>query len=155
MDAGGWRSKESLASVTILFHPADAAELRLICDASNFAIGAVFEQRLNDSWKPLAFCSRKLSPAQQNYNAYDREAVKYFCYFLEGRIFKIITSSHLSDHATFGKDITALTETAVVYLTVTNRVLIDIFNTTIWILEVMARKDNLSETILNLLEELN
>ena len=89
--------KESLANATILSHPSDAAETRLVCDASDFAIGAALEQRLDDLWKPLAFFSRKLNSAQQNYSAYDREltaiaeAIKYFRYFLEGRNFKIVT----------------------------------------------------------------
>ncbi|KAG5325079.1 TF28 protein, partial [Pseudoatta argentina] len=89
--------KENLANAIILSHLSDAAEMRLVCDASDFAIGAVLEQRLDDSWKPFAFFSRKLSSAQQNYSVYDREltaiaeAVKYFRYFLEGRNFKIVT----------------------------------------------------------------
>ncbi|KAG5327610.1 YG31B protein, partial [Pseudoatta argentina] len=91
------KCKESLANATILSHPSDAAETRLVCDASDFAIGAALEQRLDDSWKPLAFFSHKLSSAQQNYSAYDQklpaiaEAVKYFHYFREGRNFKIAT----------------------------------------------------------------
>ncbi|KAG5322116.1 POL4 protein, partial [Pseudoatta argentina] len=91
------RCKESLANAIILSHPFDAAETRLVCDASDFTIGAALEQQLNDSWKPLAFFSRKLNSAHQNYNAYDREltaiaeAIKYFRYFLEERNFKIVT----------------------------------------------------------------
>jgi hypothetical protein len=36
-------------------------------------MGAVFQQRVQDIWQPLAFFSKKLSPAQQKCNAYDRE----------------------------------------------------------------------------------
>lgn len=91
------KCKENLAEVAMLSHPSDAAETRLVSDASDFAMGAVLEQRLDNSWKPLAFFSRKFSPAQLNYSAYDREltaifeAVKYFRYFLEGRDCKIVT----------------------------------------------------------------
>lgn len=90
------KCKENLTGTTILSYLSDAAETRLVCDVSDFAIGAVLEQRL-DFWKSLALFSRKLSPAQQNYSAYDREltaiveAVKYFRYFLERRDFKIVT----------------------------------------------------------------
>ncbi|KAG5316903.1 YG31B protein, partial [Pseudoatta argentina] len=43
------KCKESLANVTILSHSSDAAETRRVCDASDFAIGAALEQRLDDS----------------------------------------------------------------------------------------------------------
>lgn len=48
-------------------------------DASDFALGAVLEQRsLSGPREPLAFFSRKLSPAQLNYSAYDRELTAVF-----------------------------------------------------------------------------
>ena len=59
-------------------------------------MGAVLQQRVQDTWQPLAF-SRKLSPAQQKYSAYDREllafyeAVKYFRHMLETRHFTVLT----------------------------------------------------------------
>jgi hypothetical protein len=46
-------------------------------------MSAVLQQRVEDIWEPLAF-SRKLSPVQQKFSAYDREllaiyeAVRYF-----------------------------------------------------------------------------
>ena len=60
-------------------------------------MGAVIQQRAQGGWQPLAFFSRKLSPAQQKYSAYDREllaiyeAVKYFRHMLEARNFTILT----------------------------------------------------------------
>jgi hypothetical protein len=60
-------------------------------------VGAVLQQRIQDSWQPLAFFPRKLSPAQQKYSAYGREllaiyeAVRYFRHVLEARHFSIIT----------------------------------------------------------------
>lgn len=61
-------------------------------------MGAVLEQRADCcAWEPLAFFSQKLSSAQRNYSAYDRElvaiyeVVRYFRYFIGGRAFKILT----------------------------------------------------------------
>jgi cleavage and polyadenylation specificity factor subunit 1 len=57
----------------------------------------VLQQRVNNTWQPLAFFSRKLNPAQQKYSAYDREllavyeAVKHFRHMLEARHFIIFT----------------------------------------------------------------
>ena len=58
-------------------------------------MGAVLQQRVQDAWQPLVF-SRKLSPAQQKYSAYDREplanyeSVKYFRHMLESRQFTVL-----------------------------------------------------------------
>jgi cleavage and polyadenylation specificity factor subunit 1 len=60
-------------------------------------MGAVLQQRVQDVWQPLAFFSRKLSPAQQKYSAYNREllaiykAVQHFRHMLEARHFTILT----------------------------------------------------------------
>jgi cleavage and polyadenylation specificity factor subunit 1 len=60
-------------------------------------MGAVLQQRVNDVWQPLAFFSRKLSPAQQKYSAYDREllaiydAIKHFRHMFEARHFVVFT----------------------------------------------------------------
>ena len=69
----------------------------MVTDASTTAMGAVLQQRVQDIWQPLAFFSRKLSPAQQKYSTYDREllaiyeAVRYFHHMLEARHFTILT----------------------------------------------------------------
>jgi cleavage and polyadenylation specificity factor subunit 1 len=52
---------------------------------------------VQDVWQPLAFFSKKLSPAQQKYSAYDREllaiyeAVKHFRHMLNAQHFTILT----------------------------------------------------------------
>jgi ribonuclease HI len=60
-------------------------------------MGAVLQQRVQNPWQPLAFFSRKLSPAQQKYSAYDREllaiyeALKHFRHKQEACHFTIFT----------------------------------------------------------------
>ena len=60
-------------------------------------MGVSPEQRFDAFWKPLASFPRKFSPSQLNYSAYDREsaavfeAIRYFKFFLEGQIFKLVT----------------------------------------------------------------
>jgi hypothetical protein len=65
--------KASLSRATLLAHPEPTAQLALVTDASTSAMGAVLQQRVDNAWKPLAFFSKKLNPAQQKYSAYDRE----------------------------------------------------------------------------------
>jgi transposase InsO family protein len=89
--------KQSLSTATLLAHPVIGVDLALSTDASDFSIGACLQQRVNNDWQPLAFFSRKLTPAQTKYSAYDRElyavyaAIKYFRHMLEGQTFFILT----------------------------------------------------------------
>lgn len=89
--------KNELANAALLVHPKIIAEIRLVMDASDIGIGAVLEQYSENSWKPLANFSRKLTDTQKRYSAYDREltaifqAVKYFKQFLEPHKFTILT----------------------------------------------------------------
>ena len=42
-------------------------------DASNYAVGAVLQQKVENVEKPLAFFSRKLTPSETKYSAFDRK----------------------------------------------------------------------------------
>ena len=61
------------------------------------AVGAVLEQLIDHQWRPIAFFSRKLKPAQIRYRAFDREllgvylTIRHFRWFLEGRPFHVYT----------------------------------------------------------------
>jgi hypothetical protein len=56
-------------------------------------MGAVLQQLVDNAWEPLAFLSKKLNPAHQEYSTYDRElmavyeAVSLFRLTMEGRHF--------------------------------------------------------------------
>jgi cleavage and polyadenylation specificity factor subunit 1 len=91
-------TKATLATATLLDHPAAAAELAVVRDASASHLGAVLQQkRPGSSWRPLAFDSRKLSDTEQRYSAYDRKLLAIYCsilhfrYMLEGRKFVVFT----------------------------------------------------------------
>ena len=66
-------------------------------DASDAAVGAVLQQEIDHHWQPIAFFSKKLTPAETKYSTFDREllavylAIKHFQYFVEGREFYILT----------------------------------------------------------------
>ncbi|KAG7196994.1 hypothetical protein KM043_017530 [Ampulex compressa] len=73
------------------------APLSITVDASDSAIGATLQQRVGDTWQPLAFFARTLTGAERKYSAYDREllaayaAVKRFRHSVEGRPFIMYT----------------------------------------------------------------
>lgn len=91
--------------MTTLSHPAEAAPLILMTDASDVAIDAALEQHIQDEIKPIAFFSKKLRDTQTRYSVYDHEllaihsAIKYFRYFLKGRQVIIFTDHKPLTHA--------------------------------------------------------
>lgn len=89
--------KQDLINATYLSHPDPFAEIVLTTDASDSAVGAVLQQKINGHLRPLGFFSKRLSPAQIKYSTYDREllsvelGIKHFRYMVEGRDFEIQT----------------------------------------------------------------
>ena len=98
LDEAFTTAKEALAQATMLVHPHADKPTALTVDASGTAVGAVLEKISDGSdWKPVAFFSRKLRPAEQHYSAFDREllaaylAIRHFRYFPEGCSFTLFT----------------------------------------------------------------
>lgn len=89
--------KRALSGAAVLGFPSENSQLALVVDASSTALGAALQQLKNNAWQPVAFFSRKLSSAEQNYSAYDREllaiyaAIGHFKFMLEGRCFVVFT----------------------------------------------------------------
>ena len=50
-------SKQILANATLLVHPDPSAQLNITCDASDFAVGGVLQQYIDNVWQPLSFFS--------------------------------------------------------------------------------------------------
>ena len=78
-------------------HSEASAQLNITCDASDFAVGGVLQQYLDNVWQPLSFFSKKLSPAKTRYSAFDHEllavyaTIRHFRHNLEGRNFFVKT----------------------------------------------------------------
>nr|VZI39181.1 unnamed protein product [Spirometra erinaceieuropaei] len=91
------RIKNSLADATLLTHPAAESQLSLMVDASPVAVGAVLQQHLAGSTRPLALFSKKLLADETRYSTFGQEllviylAVKHFRHFLEGPGFTVFT----------------------------------------------------------------
>ncbi|BHF72606.1 hypothetical protein SprV_0401567400 [Sparganum proliferum] len=89
--------KAALAKATLLAHPRSDAQLTLMTDASSTAVGAALQQTVGGVLQPLAFFSKKLSPAETRYSVFGREllavylSIRHFRHFLEGREFVVLT----------------------------------------------------------------
>jgi RNase H-like domain found in reverse transcriptase len=72
----------------------------IACDANDICIGAVLEQESKNGPHPVAFASRKLSSAENNYPVHEREllaivyALKELRPYLQGTRFVIKTDHH-------------------------------------------------------------
>ncbi|GFW76098.1 retrovirus-related Pol polyprotein from transposon opus [Trichonephila clavipes] len=62
------KCKTDLAEAALLSFPRSELPLSLCTDASDFAVGAVLQQLENESWKPIAFYSKKLNETQTSCN---------------------------------------------------------------------------------------
>jgi hypothetical protein len=87
--------KAAFIGAPVLRHYDPAAELRMETDASAYAISAILSQKLyageeRAGWYPIAFWSRKLIPAECNYETHDGELLaivegfKQYRHYLEG-----------------------------------------------------------------------
>ncbi len=90
-------AKAALVAAVPLCHPAPNAVLSLAVDASDSHVGGVLQQKCGRDWQPLAFYSKKLSPAEIKYSTFDREllaaflTIRHFRFLLEGRQFTLMT----------------------------------------------------------------
>ncbi len=64
LDATFNKSKQVLAGVVPVAHPAPDAAISVATDASETHIGGVLQQQVRGSWQPLGFFSRKLNVAE-------------------------------------------------------------------------------------------
>ena len=86
-----------LTSDTILIFPDFTRLFRLETDACNYGVGAVLSQKRDKKYQPIAYWSRHLNKAQQNYSTIEKEAlaivmaVKHFRVYLYGQKFVIAT----------------------------------------------------------------
>jgi hypothetical protein len=67
--------KQALSSAPCLKLFDRSLPTRIVCDASDFCVGSILEQRVEDMWHPVEFFSKRLSSAERNYCATEREFV--------------------------------------------------------------------------------
>lgn len=98
--------KDIMTTDLLLSHPDFTKPFILTTDASNVAIGAVLAQSVDGKERPIAFLSRTLSKAEENYSATAKEllgiyfATKTFRSYLYGKEFTIYT-----DHEPLTKEL--------------------------------------------------
>ncbi|KAJ1581461.1 hypothetical protein NDA11_003779 [Ustilago hordei] len=69
---------QAFTSAGVLQHFDYHLPTRLETDASDFAIAGVLKQEHEGRWHPVAFYSRKMSPAEKNYEIHDKELLAVY-----------------------------------------------------------------------------
>jgi hypothetical protein len=93
--------KKRVCSNPILVIPIDNAPYRLEVDASDFAIGGILSQKINNKWHPVAYMSKALSETERNYEIYDKEMLAIMLALEEWRQYLMGASDHFeiwTDH---------------------------------------------------------
>lgn len=89
--------KQMLSSGPIVAFYDTERETRITTDSSSYGLGGVLEQKHEDVWKPVYFCSKSLSQTERMYAQIEKEAlaVTWCCerlhQFLVGKLFTIRT----------------------------------------------------------------
>lgn len=68
-----WALGDAIQDDVVLAYPIDILKYRLETNASNYAAGAILHQVHNGCPCPIGFFSRMFSPAERNYDIYEKE----------------------------------------------------------------------------------
>nr|GEX09720.1 reverse transcriptase domain-containing protein [Tanacetum cinerariifolium] len=94
----GWRKKFTKAP--ILIAPNSDLPFELMCDASDFAIGAVLGQRHEKHFKPIHYASKMINDAETNYTTTEKEMLAVMYAFEKFRSYLIMNKSIVhTDHS--------------------------------------------------------
>nr|GEU67150.1 reverse transcriptase domain-containing protein [Tanacetum cinerariifolium] len=91
--------KKKLTEASILIAPNWDLPFELMCDASDFAIGAVLGQRHEKHFKPIHFASKTMNDAETNYTTMEKEMLAVVYAFEKFRSYLIMNKSIVhTDH---------------------------------------------------------
>jgi hypothetical protein len=92
--------KRALCTTPILLIPDPSLPYTLNCDASDYAIGATLQQDQGRGLQPIAYMSRKLKPAEMNYDIREKEfmALVSACSYWRHYLHSDLPFTLLSDH---------------------------------------------------------
>ncbi|GJS72733.1 reverse transcriptase domain-containing protein [Tanacetum coccineum] len=93
--------KEKLRNAPIMVSPDWSQLFKLMCDASDFAVGAVLGKRDGKHFRPIHFASKTLRNAQQNYTVTKKELLVVDFAFDKFRSYLILSKTIVfTDHST-------------------------------------------------------
>ncbi|GJS36047.1 reverse transcriptase domain-containing protein [Tanacetum coccineum] len=92
--------KRKLTEALILIAPDWDLPFELMCDASDFAIGAVLGQRKNKHFQPIHYASKTITEAQAHYTTTEKELLAVVYAFEKFRSYLVLSKSIVyTDHS--------------------------------------------------------
>ncbi|GJT90109.1 DNA-directed DNA polymerase [Tanacetum coccineum] len=92
--------KEKLTTAPIIISPDWNTPFELMCDASDFAVGAVLGQRIDGKFKPIYYASKTLNNAQEHYTTTEKELLAVVFSFDKFRQYLILSKTVVyTDHS--------------------------------------------------------
>nr|GFB02083.1 reverse transcriptase domain-containing protein [Tanacetum cinerariifolium] len=92
--------KRKLTEAPILIAPDWDIPFELMCDASDFAIGAVLEKRQDKHFRPIHYASKTMTEAESNYTTTEKEMLAVVYAFEKFRSYLIMNKSIVyTDHS--------------------------------------------------------
>ncbi|GJS46240.1 putative nucleotidyltransferase, ribonuclease H [Tanacetum coccineum] len=92
--------KEKLTSVPIIISPKWNIPFELMCDASDFVVGAVLGQRIDGKFKPIYYASKTLNDSQAHYTTTEKELLAVVFSFDRFRPYLILSKTVVyTDHS--------------------------------------------------------
>ncbi|KAD3639953.1 hypothetical protein E3N88_29176 [Mikania micrantha] len=92
--------KEKLVNAPIMISPDWALQFELMCDARDFAVGAVLGQRKDTHFHPIYYASKTLNDAQEHYTTTEKELLAVAFAFDKFRSYLVLSKTIVfRDHA--------------------------------------------------------
>ena len=92
--------KEMLVNAPIMIAPDWKFPFEIMCDASDFAVGAVLGQRKEKHFHPIYYASKTLNDAQENYTTTEKELLAVVFAFDKFRSYLVLSKTIVyTDHA--------------------------------------------------------
>ncbi|GJT20548.1 hypothetical protein Tco_0890485 [Tanacetum coccineum] len=88
--------KEKLTNAKIMVSPDWSQPFELMCDASDFAVGAVLGQLEGKHFRPIHFANKTLNNAQKNYTVTEKELLVVFFAFDKFRSYLVLSKTLFS-----------------------------------------------------------
>ncbi|GJU62578.1 hypothetical protein Tco_1244413 [Tanacetum coccineum] len=92
--------KHELTHATIMIKPDWSLPFEVMCDASDYAVGAVLGQRIDKHFKPIHYASKMMNEAQENYTTTEKELLVVVFAFDKFRQYLVLSKTIIfMDHS--------------------------------------------------------
>ncbi|GJV47048.1 reverse transcriptase domain-containing protein [Tanacetum coccineum] len=92
--------KHELTQAPIMIKPDWSLPFEIICDASDYAVGAVLGQRVDKHFKPIHYASKTMNKAQENYTTSEKDLLAVVFAFDKFRQYLVLSKTIVfTDHS--------------------------------------------------------